>query len=1549
MQQPQGYPLFRLCRLLRVSGGGGAAPQTAKPAPVSPRTPMISAALSSSSSSALRAKAAAQSSQQQQQSALSNAANVAAVAAAASPGYPRGGHAITAAALGGGGGLLLRYQSGETNVPLVLHVPWSRDMGGDRPVALAFDPNAQWLLVASADATLSLLPAYFLCCKKAVVAASTAAAEEGSTGGARRTLRQYLTGEGAARGHGGDVSALSTSRPHVIRPRSGGSGESVATCCAWWKTFDRCGEFGIVGSASGLVSIVNLVTGEEALSFRVKHPVVRVNVVSDPRQAFRFLLVCTDSGCYRLLLETEVRPRQYLTVIAAQREKSGGGGGSSGGAGAGSEFGIEVLRQFPPDSEVCVQDTGIGPVVGVLSRQTKQLEIYGPEIAKFPLFVFQLPPGTVGFHFTRAVTFAFVEQTASAELSQQSSASASGTWVHVISNLIAGTSGLQKGFVRSRASSVMQRFALGPDERLGGSFYIPVASTQCDEDVQPPVASAGRDPTKLHGCFVWTSRGLFECRTDVHPEKIFFQLVSQGLERSEAEEFGKTLGLDLFGLYEQAADACFQEKDYGRALILYSLSNIRASKFVMKFLSIGRLDIVVSHIRNLLHQADSLPGGDRKMLSNVLFQVYTLRLLPGRADSSGFLVEFEQFIAENKDYDEMDGLQKLVNLGPAFTRLLLLVAHARRRVPEALALLASRGLVHLPPELVKFLMDNGYTEDLKGCRKIFEVLPPVVQVRAILANPQTLPLFFSLLPPLLPLLSVEMLREVAHFFDPLGAKVSSVTGAADRPRSFMGIAQLQERPALHQEEAIELHLTALLLLASKSGHRSAAGGGGGSGSAVNSPRLAAADLPASFQHAPQASVRMSLILPPQAPGKLITSLSCGHAHILVVTDTGEIFSWGCNKTGQLGHGHTQSPVLAPRRLEMLSRVSTMRVAAGGAHSLAVSRNGAVWAWGYNKHGQLGLGQQEKGHEDSKTSPCSVSAFKETWIQQIACGFAHTLFATDGGALFACGQNDQGQLGLGTTDDSHVPQQVNLRDTHKIQFIACGYGHSACCTDAGDVFTWGAGAQGQLGHGDTSNELHPRRVAALHGKHIVSVQCGFFHTVALTDLSNVYSWGHGTQNQLGHGEPMDVPLPRLMQTLLYKRITSLSCGRWHTAATCESGEVYTWGGGGDRGALLGRGMGVGSLPTPKVLGGSLAGKQIATTGCGELFTAALTTTGMLFTWGSNAEGQLGRGDHADSPLPELVDINTGMQQQQQDGSADLESESAPTQLHNALRTQWGNYRAVVVLQRAALLGHWDAVAALHELAGDWHHAFSARIRGILSQELESGNESQAVLDLVEKALSQISASDSAGGLSALRRLFDFWEVRRMPFQLLTDFIAKHSQELSPALAQLILQSEGGAAEDPSWLRALPPESRLRIIQGALVSMHDEGAKAAGEVPLSTLWSEIWTNLPRDAGKRDVLVLSSADIAQLSQQQQQQQEADARESVAFTCGHQFSRRDLNSIILPQFQRLVTSLSTPLPLTAQLAVAEYKQRSIQLACPVCLFNGFLRNERESAAWRP
>lgn len=178
----------------------------------------------------------------------------------------------------------------------------------------------------------------------------------------------------------------------------------------------------------------------------------------------------------------------------------------------------------------------------------------------------------------------------------------------------------------------------------------------------------------------------------------------------------------------------------------------------------------------------------------------------------------------------------------------------------------------------------------------------------------------------------------------------------------------------------------------------------------------------------------------------VSSLSCGKEHCLLLTSQGDVYSWGGGSRGQLGHGLVDSED-GPRRVEALGGVVISQVTNGGWHSAAVSRDGDLYMWGWNEAGQLGLpslktsvlsqtaGREPTDHVVTQCQPACVDVDGiDTHVAHVACGSRHTLILTDSGALYACGWNYYGQLGLGDRVSRDRPTRVPVTS---VSFVRAG--------------------------------------------------------------------------------------------------------------------------------------------------------------------------------------------------------------------------------------------------------------------------------------------------------------------------------------------------------------------------------------------------------------------------------------------------------------------------------------------------------------------------------
>ena len=258
-------------------------------------------------------------------------------------------------------------------------------------------------------------------------------------------------------------------------------------------------------------------------------------------------------------------------------------------------------------------------------------------------------------------------------------------------------------------------------------------------------------------------------------------------------------------------------------------------------------------------------------------------------------------------------------------------------------------------------------------------------------------------------------------------------------------------------------------------------------------------------------------------GIKVSSAACGENHILIVSTTGVLYTWGVNENCQLG---AQSNVgnglgsLVKFTLPYSHRF--VRVAAGGMHSFAIDSVGNVWGWGVNIRGQIGLdvGEGESGkiiETPQKVSKMckGSSVLGDACVIEISCGEFHSLFLLDDGRVFVCGGYDSGQLGLGSRHflasinkvyHPHVhagistPWEVMFplpgNKQERIIGIEAGSRRSMAWSKS-RLFVWGMGNVGELGLGPRLGEVfEPTLVGSEGGWKPVLVSCGGQHTLAL---------------------------------------------------------------------------------------------------------------------------------------------------------------------------------------------------------------------------------------------------------------------------------------------------------------------------------------------------------------------------------------------------------------------------------------------------------------------
>ncbi|XP_064782208.1 probable E3 ubiquitin-protein ligase HERC3 isoform X2 [Oncorhynchus masou masou] len=273
----------------------------------------------------------------------------------------------------------------------------------------------------------------------------------------------------------------------------------------------------------------------------------------------------------------------------------------------------------------------------------------------------------------------------------------------------------------------------------------------------------------------------------------------------------------------------------------------------------------------------------------------------------------------------------------------------------------------------------------------------------------------------------------------------------------------------------------------------------------------------------------------------IRALSCGDSHAVLLSEEGRVLCLD------------KANILRP--LDNLCNRQVAQVACGDQHSILLTQDGQVFTWGQNTSGQLGLGWGEP--RDMSLSPKPLKSLSGIPLVQITAGGDHSFALSLSGAVFGWGKNTAGQLGLGDTTNRCAPAPVDCLNLKKTVLISCGGEHTAVLTKGGVVFTFGSGRYGQLGHNSLRDELRPRVVGQLCGLKVTQIACGRHHTLAFVEPSNkIYSFGCGEQGQLGNGVKIDqsVPLPvQLPDQIDDQKIEHIFAGGNHSFALCTLGQ------------------------------------------------------------------------------------------------------------------------------------------------------------------------------------------------------------------------------------------------------------------------------------------------------------------------------------------------------------------------------------------------------------
>ena len=362
------------------------------------------------------------------------------------------------------------------------------------------------------------------------------------------------------------------------------------------------------------------------------------------------------------------------------------------------------------------------------------------------------------------------------------------------------------------------------------------------------------------------------------------------------------------------------------------------------------------------------------------------------------------------------------------------------------------------------------------------------------------------------------------------------------------------------------------------------------------------------------------------------SLAGGMAHTCGLNTAGAPYCWGYNEVGQLGNGLT-SDHHAPVAVILPAGVTGfVRIVAGLSHNCGLTSTGAAWCWGYNVVGQLG-----DNSEVDRTTPVEVILPSGvTGFTTITAGSHHTCGLSSTGAVYCWGYNEFGQLGIdnNSTLYSVTPVAITMPDgvTGFVR-IEAGEEHTCALTVTGAAYCWGWNVASQLGNDLLPLSFIPLAVPLPVGvSGFVSLTAGMSHSCALTATGAAYCWGTGAYGELG-SPVLESPAPIAVVVPAGETgFTSLAADGNHTCGLSTTGAAYCWGRNSD--GQLGNNTTVdASTPAAVSLPDGVSG--FARIAAGDTHTCALTSTGAAYCWGENFRGQVGDNSQIDRLTPQAV--------------------------------------------------------------------------------------------------------------------------------------------------------------------------------------------------------------------------------------------------------------------------------------------------------------------------
>lgn len=224
------------------------------------------------------------------------------------------------------------------------------------------------------------------------------------------------------------------------------------------------------------------------------------------------------------------------------------------------------------------------------------------------------------------------------------------------------------------------------------------------------------------------------------------------------------------------------------------------------------------------------------------------------------------------------------------------------------------------------------------------------------------------------------------------------------------------------------------------------------------------------------------------------------------------------------------------------------ISCGARHTMVLDSNHHVWVIGSNSEGELGFLKRTRPQEQ-------FTKLSSKEFNSVHCGEEFSVLLDMEGNLYSCGSNKFGKLGKNISDDFVDNIEEKLKNIPKIKQLSCGEDHVLCLDYDGNVWSFGCGINGRLGHGDCNFRRSPQKIRSFN-ENILKVVCGGKYSICIDTQNSIWCFGTNYCGQLGLGDYLIRILPERNEML--QDIVDVSCGTLHTIAVNSLGIIWGFG-------------------------------------------------------------------------------------------------------------------------------------------------------------------------------------------------------------------------------------------------------------------------------------------------------------------------------------------------------------------------------------------------------